>query len=366
MNSERLIERFFSYVKTPSESGNEAAFCELLEAELLSLGLSVERDCVGELCGSNGWNIYARLDGTGDAMLFSAHTDTVSPGIGIQPVVEQGIIKSSGNTILGADDKAGVVAVTEALNSIIEKGKPHRTIEVLFSICEEPGLLGAKHADFSRIRSRQAVVLDNEVLGEIINRSPANMVLNFKIYGKAAHAGMAPQEGIHALKAAANAVANIPVGYVDEISVMNISNFCSPGKTNVIADKASFDMEIRSYEEDRLQQHMAACEQAVRHACESVGASYEMVTDRHSDVIYVPENAALITEIKAKLKQLGVEGKITKSFGGSDATYFFANGIEVVNLGIGMQSVHSSEEHISVSDLETTVRLVESLMESAN
>lgn len=363
MNSERLIERFINYVKTPSESGSEAIFCALLEAELLSLGLTVERDCVGELCGSDGWNIYARLDGTGDSILFSAHTDTVSPGIAIQPRIIQGIIKSSGNTILGADDKAGIAAVTEALNSIIEQGKQHRTIEVLFSISEEPGLLGAKYADFSKIKSCQVVVLDNENLGEIINRNPANMVLNFKIYGKAAHAGMAPQEGIHALKAAATAVANIPVGYVDDISAINISNFCSPGKTNVVADKASFDMEIRSYEEDRLQQHMAACEQAVRDACKSVGATYEMVTDRHSDVIYVPEDSDLVMEIKTKLEHLGVVGKVTKSFGGSDATHFFVNGFEVINLGIGMQSVHSCEEHISVYDLETTARLVEALME---
>lgn len=364
MNSERLIKSFLKYVKKPSESCNEAAFCELLEAELLSFGMIVERDCVGELCGSNGWNIYARLEGTGDAILFSAHVDTVSPGINVQPVIEQGIIKSSGNTVLGADDKAGIAAVTEALNSIVEQGKQHRTIEVLFSICEETGLLGAKYADYSRIKSRQAVVLDNEVLGEIINRSPAHMALRFKIYGKAAHAGMSPQEGVHALKAAANAVANIPVGYVDELSVMNISNFCSPGKTNVIADKASFDMEIRSYEEDRLQQHITACEEAVKDACESLGASYEMTTERQSDVIYVPESSALITAIKSSLEHLGIECKITKSFGGSDATHFSANGFEVVNLGVGMHSVHSCEELISVSDLETTARLVESLMGS--
>ncbi|HZK39356.1 MAG TPA: M20/M25/M40 family metallo-hydrolase [Clostridia bacterium] len=363
MNSQRLIERFFKYVKTPSESGSEGVFCKLLEEELLSLGLVVERDCVGDLCGSDGWNIYARLDGVGDAILFSAHTDTVSPGIGIQPIIEQGIIKSSGNTILGADDKAGIAAVTEALNSIIEQGKEHRTIEVLFSVCEEPGLLGAKHADYSKIKSRRAVVLDNENLGEIINRNAANMTLRFKVFGKAAHAGMAPQEGVHALKAAANAVAHIPVGYVDDISVMNISNFCSPGKTNVVADKASFDMEIRSFEEERLQEHITACERAVKKACESLGASFEMSTQRHSGVTHVPENAALITEIKAKLAQLSVECKIKKSFGGSDATHFFAHGFEVVNLGIGMQSVHSCEEHISVSDLETTARLVESLME---
>lgn len=365
MNSARLIERFVNYVQCASESGKEAEFCRILENELNRLGLLVKRDCVGHLCGSDGWNIYARLDGKGGAMLFSAHLDTVNPGENIKPVLKDGVIRSGGGTVLGADDKAGIAAVMESLDSVIESGKPHRTIEVLFSVCEETGLLGAKHADFSNIISKQAVVLDNESLGEIINMNPANMVVRFEIFGKSAHAGMSPEKGVHALKAAAKAVAGIPAGNVDEISVMNISNFISPGKTNVVADKASFDMEIRSFTEERLQQHLTAIEKVVKEACEYYGASYKMAMDRHSDVIYVPESSSLVNEIVQKFAQLGVVGKTAKSFGGCDATHIFAAGIDVVNLGIGMKSVHSCDEYISVADLETTAKLVELLMADA-
>jgi len=364
MNSARLIERFFTYVQCASESGKEAEFCQLLENELNNLGLLVQRDCVGPLCGSDGWNIYARLDGKGDAMLFSAHLDTVYPGKNVKPTIKDGIIRSGGDTVLGADDKAGIAAVMEAIESILESGESQRTIEILFSICEETGLFGAKHADFSNIISKRAVVLDNERLGEIINMNPANMVVFFEVFGKSAHAGMSPEKGIHALKAAAKAVADIPVGNVDEISVMNISNFISPGKTNVVADKASFDMEIRSFDEERLQHHLAASEKAVKEACENYGASYKMTTDRHSDVIYVPESSVLVNEIIQKFAQLGVVGKTAKSFGGCDATHIFAAGLEVVNLGVGMQAVHGCDEHISVRDLEITARLVELLMVS--
>lgn len=362
MNSARLIERFFNYVQCASESGKEADFCRLLENELKRLGLFVQRDCVGHLCGSDGWNIYARLDGKSDTMLFSAHLDTVYPGENIKPVLKDGTIHSGGDTVLGADDKAGITAIMESLDSVIESGKSHRTVEVLFSVCEETGLLGAKHADFSSIISKQAVVLDNESLGEIINLNPANVVVYFEVFGKSAHAGMSPEKGVHALKAAAKAVANIPVGNVDEISVMNISNFISPGKTNVVADKASFDMEIRSFSEERLQQHLTAIEKAVKEACDYYGASYKMTTDRHSDVIYVPESSSLVDEIIQKFAQLGVVGKTTKSFGGCDATHIFEAGIDVVNLGIGMKAVHSCDEHIAVQDLETTAKLVELLM----
>ncbi|MEI6578913.1 MAG: M20/M25/M40 family metallo-hydrolase [Eubacteriales bacterium] len=358
MNSNRLTERFFRYVKCASESRNEADFCKLLEDELIDLGLEVRRDHAGEQCGSNGWNIFARLDGTGNPILFSTHLDTVYPGNNIKPVLESGIIRSSSDTILGADDKAGIAAVMEALECISENGCAHRTVEVLFTLCEEIGMLGAKYADYKNIQSREAIVLDSDNLGEIINRNPANVVLHFIIDGKSAHAGLAPQEGIHALKAAAQAVAAIPVGYVDDISAMNISNFISEGKTNVVADKAAFDMEIRSFDEERLQQHIKSSENAVRLACKSFGANYEMSMERHSDVIHIPEKSPLITDVIIAYQSLGVKYNITRSFGGCDATYLFAHGIDVLNIGIGMQAVHSSNEHISVNDLKITSELV--------
>lgn len=362
MNSRRLTERFIRYAECGSESGNEADFCKLLEDELRDFGLAVKRDNNVALETSNGWNVFARLAGEGDAILFSAHTDTVSPGNNIRPVIVNGIIRSSGDTILGADDKAAIAAVMEALEEITECDASHRPIEVLFSVCEEIGMLGAKYADYGNITSRKAIVLDSDNLGEIINRNPANVVLHFKVFGKSAHAGLAPQEGIHALKAAAEAVVNIPVGNVDTISVMNISNFISEGKTNIVADEATFDMEIRSFEEDKLQKHISKSIKTLEDACIKFGASFEMSIERHSDVLNVPEDSALIAEIKKAFGILGVDYKVTSSFGGCDATYLFANGIEVVNLGIGMQAVHSCDENISISDLETTTKLVGLLM----
>ena len=149
MNKQRLLDRFLRYINCPSESGSERSFCELIEQELSALGLEVKRGEVGEKCGSNGFNLYAFLPGDGEPLLLSAHLDTVSPGVGIRPVIEDGVIRSSGDTILGADDKSGVAAILEALETLHEGGLAHRPVEVLFSICEELGLLGAKYADYS-------------------------------------------------------------------------------------------------------------------------------------------------------------------------------------------------------------------------
>ena len=148
MDTNRLTERFMDYVRCDSESRDERRFCEKLEAELVALGLEVRRDDVSESTGSNGFNIHARLNGTGKPLLFSCHMDTVFPGKGITPVIRDGVICSDGTTILGSDDKSGIAAVMESLHRIVEGNLPHRTIEVMFTVCEEIGLLGSKNADY--------------------------------------------------------------------------------------------------------------------------------------------------------------------------------------------------------------------------
>lgn len=357
MDTERLLNRFYRYVRCDSESGNEAAFCAMIEDELRALGLEVIRDEVGERCGSDGYNIFARLNGDGDALLLSAHLDTVCPGKSVEPVLDGEYIRSAGNTVLGADDKAGVAAIMEALTLALEEEAPRRTIEILFTVCEEPGLLGGKYADFTLVTAKKAVVLDSESLGEIINRAPANLFARVQVKGKAAHAGMAPEQGIHALKAAARAVAEISVGRVDEITVMNIANFSAPGKTNIVADYASFDMEFRSLREERLQEHIKSTEHSLKQACKEYGADFSVQYERRSDVVFVPEDSPFMSELRRVYKALDVECKAEVSFGGSDATYIQAAGIEALNLGIGMRAVHSCDEHIAVRDLITTAQI---------
>ena len=364
INTTRLVDRFLGYVVCDSESGNEKQFCELIERELSALGLSVYRDEAGEKCGSNGWNIRASLPGTGDPILFCAHLDTVSPGRGIRPIVgEDGVIRSAGDTVLGSDDKSGVAAVIEALAAIMDNKLPHRPIEVLFTVCEELGMLGSRHADYSAIASKQAVVLDSSKNGALINRAPANMHIEVTVKGRAAHAGVAPEKGVHALKAAAAAVANIPCGRVDEETVMNVANLLAPGKTNVVPDTAAFQMEIRSFREELLQQRIEQARRALNEACEQFGASYEMTLERHSDPLYVPEDSPLLLCLREAYRELGVEARVEGTFGGSDATWLSANGISAVNIGTGMSAVHGVGEHIAIPDLILTSRVVLAMMQ---
>ena len=216
INKERLLSTFVDYVQIDSESKNEKAMSERLVKDLSSLGFEAYADESGKAAGSNGNNVYCYIPGTLDLepILFSAHMDTVTPGIGIEPIIEDGYVKSKGNTILGGDNKAGICAVMEALKTIKEHDLPHRPMEIVFSISEEVGLLGAKNLDYNNLKSKKAIILDSGGnAGKIIVQAPGQAKIYAKIFGKAAHAGNSPESGISAIMVGAEAVSNKPRNY---------------------------------------------------------------------------------------------------------------------------------------------------------
>ncbi len=358
MSTQRLVKTFIDYVSVGSESSHELDFCKTLEKELIDIGFDVERSEMGHLCQSNGFNIHGYLSGEGESILLCCHMDTVKPGCDIKPVEENGIIRSQGDTVLGADDKSGIAEILEAVRRLKENGTPHRPIEVMFTLCEEVGLLGSKFADYSKVKSKNALVMDSEEIGEIVNSAAANIVMSFHFFGKAAHAGISPEDGIHALKAAARAVENIPVGHVDDISVMNISNFMSPGATNIVSPRADFDMEFRSYDEDRVQQHIKTATEAIEEACSHYGATYTCESERHSEAFTVNPDSQFIKDVFSAYERIGVTPYLEKTLGGCDASNLAAHGINAVNIGTGMRDVHTTSEYIKVDDMEKSVRFL--------
>lgn len=362
MNQERLLQRFIRYVSCDSESRNEAPFCKMIEEDLAALGLAPQRQQIGHNFDSNGWNVYASLPGEGEAILFCAHLDTVAPGNGIKPIVEDGMIRTGGDTILGGDDKSGVAAVMEALTCIMEEKAPNRPVEVFFTIGEEIGMLGAKFADYSGIESKRAVVLDNTGMGVIVNRSPAHINFSVKITGKGSHAGVAPDKGINALKAAVDAISNIQVGFIGDLSVSNVANLLAPGKVNTVPEIATFNAEIRSFEEETLQELAGKLEKAVYDACEKHGATGEVTRTRISGELYVKEDSTLIQDLQAAIRSVGITPKIERTFGGCDATWLNANGIAAANISTGMTDVHSLNESLAVKDLVDITRIVYNMM----
>lgn len=360
INEKRVLDRFLKYIQIDSPTKFEREFADYLQKEMEEVGLEVYMDDAGEKVGSNSGNLIGKLKGNtdGETILFSAHMDTVSPGEGIKPVIKDGVIYSDGRTILGGDDKAGIAAILEAIETIKEKDIPHGDIEVVFSIFEEGGLYGAKNLDYRKLNAKRGFVLDSGGdPGQIIVQGPAQNKVNAKFIGKEAHAGVAPENGISAIQIAAEAISNMNLLRIDDETTANIGYIAGGEVTNIVTKEVEIHGEARSLSDEKLKEqtdHMIKC-------CEDAAKKYNgqvvMDVDNAYGAFKVDENHEIVEKVKEACTNIGLEPYTTTSGGGSDTNILNVNGVTAVNLGIGMKQPHTLEEHISVKHLEDSARL---------
>ena len=352
INQDRLIQHFIDLVKIDSESRNEIEIAETLEKQLSEMGFRVERLPVPEAI-SNGFNIYANLPGDLEgSILLSSHMDTVTPGNGIEPLIEDGIITSRGDTILGGDDKSGIAAIMEAIRAIKEQGLPHKTIELAFTVYEEGGLHGSKHFDMTHVESKNCIVLDSGgPIGTIITVAPGQQNIKVNITGRPAHAGLAPEEGINALTVAADAISQMKLSRIDEETTANIGVVKGGQATNIVMPELLIEAEARSTNDDKLAaqvEHMITTFEA---AAKKHGAEIEIISTRAYNAFQMSDDDELVLDVKEAFTANGVEGQTLPTGGGSDANIFSEKGIKTVNLSTGMAKVHTTEEFIKIEDM---------------
>lgn len=361
INNERLLKTFLEYIQIDSESKNEAAFAARVAQDLKEIGCEVYVDDHKDQTESNTGNLYATLPGNaeGEAIVFSAHMDTVVPGVGIEPVVENGLIYSKGETILGGDDKSGVVAVVEAMRTIVEKGLPHPTIQAVFTVCEEIGLRGSLSVEYDKLVGGKVVVLDSGGnTGHIVTAAPGQYKLDATVVGRRAHAGVAPEEGISAIQVMSEAIAQMKLLRIDEETTANIGTITAQYPTNIVPEQCSIIAEARSRNDEKLEaqvQHMMAC---LKDACDKYGATLDAKLEKAYSAYAYGNEDPFVQEVMAACKKLGLEPHTEASGGGSDANNFNANGVKAVNLGTGMAKAHTTQEEITVKNLEDTAALV--------
>ncbi|MDO4711767.1 MAG: M20/M25/M40 family metallo-hydrolase [Peptostreptococcaceae bacterium] len=361
IDQKRLVESFMQYVQISSPTRSEKEFAEFLKMELEMLGLSVEMDDTMEETGSNCGNLLATLkgDGKGEPIIFSCHMDTVSPGVGVKPILADGVIRSDGTTILGGDNKAGIAAIVEAIRVIKENNIPHGDIHLAFSVYEEGGLKGAKALDYSRFGARHAFVLDSGGdPGQVIVQGPAQDKLNFTVKGKAAHAGVAPEEGISAIMIAAEAIANMKLLRIDSETTANIGRIEGGSVTNIVTEEVYVTAEARSLVDHKLEaqsKHMIDC---FEKAAQKFGGSVEVEHNRMYSSFKVDENDEIVRNVFDAFENMGIKAFTQASGGGSDTNIINGKGITAINLGIGERKAHSLDEHMYVKDLVSSAQLV--------
>ncbi len=360
INEKRLLDRFLEYVQIDSPTKEELEFANFLKAELTKLGLEVYMDNAGEKVASNSGNLIGRLKATteGETILFSSHMDTVSPSKGIKPEIRDGVIYSDGTTILGADDKAGIAAIMEALEVVKENNLPHGEIEVAFTIFEEGGLFGAKNLDYSKLNAIKAFVFDSGGdPGTIIIQGPAQNKIDAKFIGKEAHAGVAPETGISAIQMASEAISNMKLLRIDNETTANIGFISGGSATNIVTKEVEIYAEARSLDDDKLKKQTNHMVQCCEDAAVKFGGSVKVNVENTYEAFKIDKESEIVNTVEKACSNLGLEAKTATSGGGSDTNIFNGNDLPAVNLGIGGSKAHTLEEHLQIKDLENTARL---------
>lgn len=377
INSERLSAEFARLASIASPSRREGAISRYLIDRLQGLGAEVLMDAAGPQAESESGNLIARFPARGKEgapLMVSVHMDTVEPAEGVVPVLRDGVFTSAGETILGADDKAGIAEIIEALEVIREAGIPHGPLEVVVTICEEIGLLGAKLLDPGLIQARRGIALDTSGVDRVIHRAPCANKLRFEIQGREAHAGIAPEKGISAIEVAARAIAAMPLGRIDEETTANIGSINGGQATNIVAKRVVIEGEARSHDVAKLGRQteaMVACfEQAARDAAKVIDGEMvvpEVRVEVLSDypLMHVPRQAGILTLIETAAGRLGRTVEVKAAGGGSDANIFNGHGIETVILGTGMTDVHTVNESVRVDDMVQVAQLLVEIIREA-
>jgi len=370
INEKRLVESFMELVKIDSISREERNLADFLIEKLEDFGLDVIVDQAGEKVKSNSGNIIARLKGNikkATPIMFSAHMDTVVPGKNIEPICEGKKIVSSGKTILGADDKAAIAALLEVLHIIKENNILCSDIEIVFSICEEIGLKGAKNLDVSRLNSQMGFVLDaGGRVGKIITSAPSQNSLEIIIYGKSAHAGANPEEGINAIQVAGFALSRMKLGRIDEETTANIGVISGGAATNIVPDKVTLKGEVRSRDKRKLEK----CTEEIKKITEDTAREFKAkaevkVSEEYRCFNLSPDGQLVRIAIKA-LKDIELEPVLCPTGGGSDANIFNEKGLPSVVLAVGMEKAHTLEEYILIEELKNTVKYILSIINTTS
>jgi len=359
LSRERLIDRFIEMVKIPSLSLKEREFSNYLKKEFERLGINYIEDNAGEKIGGNSGNLIAFLEGNNNPFFLCAHMDTVSPGEGIIPKIEGEYIKSSGNTILGADNKAAISAILEAIEALREDKIENNNVEIIFTIAEEIGLLGAKNLDFSLIKSKEGYVLDSDgEIGSIISKAPYHSRFYLNVYGKSAHAGAEPEKGISAILLTSNLLLNLPWGKIDDETTGNVGIIRGGRATNIIPDEVYLEGEFRSLEPFKLELCFKRLEEKLKEEVEINGGKWNMKREDLYKGYSINKDDQAIKRLEKIFYLLGIKLNLRSTKGGSDANIFNEKGIKALNIGIAVENAHSLEEKININSLFTLSQIV--------
>lgn len=346
INEARLRQLFLDLTAFNSPPGEEGPVRDYCAAALRSAGFDTQTDAIGNLLAARG------LDRPGQPIFLSGHVDTVAPTAGLEVREADGVFRTNGRTILGADDKCAVAAMLEAAHQIAERDLPHGPLWIVLSVQEEVGLRGAMQMDLEPLRGSLGFVFDVAgPTGAIITAAPSHDIFEVRVKGKAAHAGFAPEEGASAIEAASRAIASMRLGRIDAETTANIGVIRGGTANNVVAEECFILAEARSRDDARLAEQVRHMRERFEAGAAEVGARVEITGGRAYSTYRHDLNAPVIRLAAEALRRAGKEPSFHPTGGGSDANVFNGRGIPTVVVSCGYENAHSVNEYVAFSDI---------------
>jgi tripeptide aminopeptidase len=366
---DRTLETFLQLVRIDSETYHEGAVVDFVVNTARDCGFDPYVDEAGRAIGGEAGNVYISIPPSGiDAppIIFCAHLDTVSPGKGIEPMVRGNRVIAEGNTILGADCKAGTAVIIELMRLAAEGALTHGPLEMILTVAEEMQLQGVRNMELDRIRARHAFVLDGAGgVGEVVNSSPTQDNLELVFKGKAAHAGVEPEKGINAIFGASWAISMMKLGRIDSETTANIGVIEGGGAVNIVPDRAVVKGEIRSFDQKKLEVQRKSMMRSAMEAEVAVGVGVEAKIERAYDGYTIDPKDPLVMMTSEAGRAMGMKTGLKRSGGASDANFLNTCGIRSVVLCIGVKEPHTKHEYIEVQELHKLLRFCSELTASA-
>lgn len=366
---DRLVDTFMGLVSIDSPSLGEKDMADYIVGVLSDRGYDVYVDDAAEKILGNSGNIVVKLSGDKkvDPIVIMAHIDTVEPCRNKKAIICDDYITSDGATVLGGDDLAGVAIALELLEVINEDNIPHGDIYILFTVAEEIGLLGAKNFDFSTLGAKYGFVLDDGGdIGKVSVRAPSHISLNVNIRGKAAHAGVAPQDGISAIEVAAHAISRMKLGRIDDDTTANVGVISGGTATNIVCDSVDIKAEVRSLDEEKLSNQVNDMKKKLETACYEYGAKLTINENREYSSYDVSRDEKLIGILKEASDISNIELVLESTGGGSDTNVLNSRGIPSCNISVGMDNIHTVDERIKIQDMLDSTKFLVNIVRSVH
>lgn len=367
INNERLLNEFLELVQIDSETKYETEIARVLKQKFTDLGLDVFEDDTTAQTGHGAGNLICTLNGTKegvDTIYFTSHMDTVVPARGVKPSIKDGYVVTDGTTILGADDKTGLAVMLETIRVLKEQSIPHGTIQFIITVGEESGLVGAKALDPSLVKAKYGYALDSDgKVGNIVVAAPTQAKVAAVIHGKTAHAGVAPEKGISAITIAAKAVARMPLGRIDEETTANIGRFQGGTQTNIVCDHVEILAEARSLIPEKMEAQVQKMKEAFESAAQEMGGKADVDVQVMYPGFKFGEGDLVVELARKAAAKIGRSCELQHSGGGSDANVIAGFGIPTVNLAVGYEEIHTTNERMPIEELEKLGEMVIALIQ---